>query len=166
MFTLKWNALKEKVSSGEKIVNASSGQHKTNTHISFFHFYDNTQPPSFALLFSSLSVITIQLHINTLLPLASVTRFGEISPLCQKFKGLWQSFMDLFSIWQVFYPLWQISYSTGNAKFQCFKLANIRKVSSSGHTASVAHPFTMTAQMRKRANVLVDTTKVKSFNGH
>ena len=83
-------------------MNASSGQHKTNTQISFFHFYDNTQPPSFALLFSSLSVITIQLHINTLLPLASVTRFGEISPLCQKFKGLWQSFMDLFSIWQVF----------------------------------------------------------------
>ena len=30
----------------------------------------------------------------------SVTRFGEISPLCQKFKSRWQFFYSLFLIWQ------------------------------------------------------------------
>ena len=35
----------------------------------------------------------------------SVTRFGEISPLCQTFKSLWVIFLDvLFSIWQTFVP--------------------------------------------------------------
>ena len=35
---------------------------------------------------------------------ASVTRFGEISPLGQNFKILWQVLNGLFSIWQNFEP--------------------------------------------------------------
>ena len=31
---------------------------------------------------------------------SSVTRFGEISPLCQKFTSLWQNFESSFHIWQ------------------------------------------------------------------
>ena len=30
----------------------------------------------------------------------SVIRFGQISPICQKFTSLWQIFDSLFLIWQ------------------------------------------------------------------
>ena len=38
----------------------------------------------------------------------SVTRFGEILPLWQKFTSLWQFFDSLFLFWQMLSLLWQI----------------------------------------------------------
>ena len=43
---------------------------------------------------------------------SSVTRFGEIPPLGQTFKTLWQILEGLFSLWQKFWTyFWQIHYT-------------------------------------------------------
>ena len=66
---------------------------------------------------------------------ASVTRFGEISPLWQSFKRLWQFVKGLLSIWENFAP------SLAKCLLYCknFHYCNWPKmekvISSSGHTA-------------------------------
>ena len=46
-------------------------------------------------------------------PTTSVTRFGEISPLWQKFSRLWQIVDGLFFIWQNVDPILLICYIIG-----------------------------------------------------
>ena len=45
---------------------------------------------------------------NTNLTLTSVTRFGEILPLWQKFKSLWQILMIYFLFGKTLNLLWQL----------------------------------------------------------
>ena len=40
-----------------------------------------------------------------LFDIASVTKFGEISPLWQNLKNIMQLYEDLISIWQTFAPI-------------------------------------------------------------
>ena len=64
----------------------------------------------------------------------SVTRFGEIPPLWQLFKSLWQYISGLFGFGQSFQiPLAQFVCLWTN--FNCFKWPNIENtIWSSGHT--------------------------------
>ena len=54
----------------------------------------------------------------------SVTRFGEISPLWQKFKTFWLSLEGLFSIWQNFKP----TLANISSKWQAFIVVNHQKL--------------------------------------
>ena len=57
----------------------------------------------------------------------SVTRSGEIPPLWQKFKTLWQFFVGLVIVGQNFKPtLANLSYYKEN--FHCFKWPNIEQI--------------------------------------
>ena len=70
---------------------------------------------------------------------ASVTRFGEISPLWQSFKRLWQFVKGLFRIWEKFAPT-LTNFLLFCAKFQCCKWPKMEKViQSSGHTDRCQH---------------------------
>ena len=61
-----------------------------------------------------------------------MTRLGEISPLGQTIKNLWQIFEGLFSVWQHFEPtLWNQLDILG--KFE------VSKEAKSGHTGSNWH---------------------------
>ena len=69
--------------------------------------------------------------ISTNLVALSVTRFGEISPLKQKFRTLWQYFKGLFGIGQSCEPtVGQFVFFWAN--FHCCKRPNLEK--QSGHT--------------------------------
>ena len=56
---------------------------------------------------------------------ASVTRFGENSPLCQNFTSLWQLFGGLFLIWQNSKPTLAKLLHCFWANFHCWKWPNI-----------------------------------------
>ena len=60
-------------------------------------------------------------------PASSVTRMGEILPLWQNFKTLWQSFEGLFSIWQTFEPTLGC-ICTLKPNFHCCKWPNIEQI--------------------------------------
>ena len=68
-------------------------------------------------------------------PGPSVTRFGEILPIKQKFRNLWQHFKGLFDIWQSCEPTLGL-FVCFWAKFHHCKWPNIEKtIWPSGHTA-------------------------------
>ena len=57
--------------------------------------------------------------------LISVTRFGEISPIGQDFKSLWQNFKCLICIWQNYEPnlaqniaIWPFFYVVKEPNFE------------------------------------------------
>ena len=81
------------------------------------------QAPKYIVTLSSCNYIT-----------RSVTRFGEFSPLWQKFTNIWQIFDSLFLIWQ------NAEHTSENlwyywANFHCCKWPNIEKIiQPSGHT--------------------------------
>ena len=67
-----------------------------------------------------------------------VTRFGEILPLKQNFKRLWQKINCSLSFWQNLNILWQTICSCYWANFQCCKCPNVLKeILPSCHTAVV-----------------------------
>ena len=57
----------------------------------------------------------------------SVTRFGEISPLWQKFKSFWPFLESLFRIWQKFLPTLD-KFICYWANFHCCKQPNIELI--------------------------------------
>ena len=63
-----------------------------------------------------------------------MTRFGEISPLWQNLKSLWQFFEGKFSIWQHLWPI-LANFVCSWANFNWWKWSNIEKIlQTSGHT--------------------------------
>ena len=56
----------------------------------------------------------------------SVTRFGEISPIWQNFKTIWQLVEGSISVWQTFEAIWENSMCF-RANLRCFKWPNIEQ---------------------------------------
>ena len=72
---------------------------------------------------------------------ASVTRFGEIPPLWQIFKNLWQYILGLFGFGQCF-QLTLAQFECFWANFHLCKWPNIENtIWSSGHTGGRPHLF-------------------------
>ena len=85
---------------------------------------------SLSLSLSLILTLTNAHLIHILLPMynsPSVTQFGEISPLGQKFPSLWQNFDSLFLIRQNAEPTLANSWHCC-ANFQCSKWPNIEKI--------------------------------------
>ena len=68
-----------------------------------------------------------------------MTRFGEISPLWQKFTSLWQIFDSFFLIWQNAEPTLAILWHYW-ANFHCCKWPNIEKIKPPGNS-DIKHTF-------------------------
>ena len=109
----------------------------------------------------------------------SVTRFGEILPLWQNFKNIWQRYEGLISIWQSFEPTLENSVCFW-ANLGCCKWQNIEQIFyASGHTvtatttrttrgtkngpprADLGGNFTLHEQTHSRAHSVCQGTRVQ-----
>ena len=79
------------------------------------------------LVFSAIEKILFVGRNRKISIAVSVTKFGEISPLGQNVKQLWQMFKGPLSIWQNFEHTWA-NFLRDWVNFQCCNWPNIEKV--------------------------------------
>ena len=95
----------------------------------------------------------------------SVTRFGEISPLWQIIKHLWQYISGLFGFGQSF-QLTLAQFVCHWAHFQCWKWPNIENtIWSSGHTDGVGvNVYNLTRQYKMQSMELISYFLLQSMS--